>query len=579
MPLIDQPILGQPWQNLCHTAQARSLAASLSYGGRLDQLVEAAGHSTATAEAYSAAAGSRRTAQNHAIRSEQPQSLSGYDGVTWAIDPALLANVKALASCGSSQSRTAHGWLAELRQVTSAQPVFVTPYADPDVAALVSSNDLGGDLRTSIVFGQAISQQIMHRNLGSAPATPRSGALSQAAAIAWPADGITGYTTLETLAPDGIRTLLVSSSTLPGEQSTVLQTPASTGGYMTVLLADQSLTQLLTAGGSTAGSAFATAQAFLAQTALAAQRNTGAPVIVAPPRRFDPAPGLTADLLAETALAPWLSPVSLTSLTAGRHIPKVLSPAWATSPARFGKHELHRLSNVEYKIGQLLSLQANPDEYLLLAVATAESSAWQGRSRANALNMLDMVQSQIGKQEKDVQIFAEPRVTLGGLKGIVPVSIDNRLGYKVRVRLNLQYSQATGVKITAGAGSLITVQKHTSQTVNLHVQATKVGSTTVTMSLLNSSGEPLPVQPQSMTIQATQVGVLGVIICAAALGVFLIAYAARAVRRGRPAGAADQPADPGPAADQGDDHSTEPAEPDTVMAERTELGTAGAPGP
>ena len=37
-----------------------------------------------------------------------------------------------------------------------------------------------------------------------------------------------------------------------------------------------------------------------------------------------------------------------------------------------------------------------------------------------------------------------------------------------------------------------------------------------------------------MTIQATQVGVLGMIICAAALGVSLIASAARAVRRGRP---------------------------------------------
>ncbi len=74
-------------------------------------------------------------------------------------------------------------------------------------------------------------------------------------------------------------------------------------------------------------------------------------------------------------------------------------------------------------------------------------------------------------------------------------------------------------------------------------------------------------------------GVLGVIIFAAALGIFLIARrpalraaAARhlALTRQRiPASAADQAADrPGP-----------PPEPDTVMAERTELGAAGAPGP
>ena len=62
-------------------------------------------------------------------------------------------------------------------------------------------------------------------------------------------------------------------------------------------------------------------------------------------------------------------------------------------------------------------------------------------------------------------------------------------------------------------------------------------------------------------------------------GVFLIAYTVRAVRRGRPAGGADHPVDHGPAADQGLDRSAELAEPDTVMAERTEQGTAGAPGP
>jgi hypothetical protein len=81
-----------------------------------------------------------------------------------------------------------------------------------------------------------------------------------------------------------------------------------------------------------------------------------------------------------------------------------------------------------------------------------------------------------------------------------------------------------------------------------------------------------------MTIQATQVGVLGMIICAAALGVFLIASAARAVRRGQPVTGADEPH----AGDGGGDHAAgtgmDAAEPDTVVAERTELG-AGKPGP
>jgi hypothetical protein len=126
----------------------------------------------------------------------------------------------------------------------------------------------------------------------------------------------------------------------------------------------------------------------------------------------------------------------------------------------------------------------------------------------------------------------------------------------------------------------MTIPAHGALTVKLRVQATQVGSTIITMSLENTNSLPLlPGElPQSMTVEATQAGVLGVIICAAGLGVFLIVYTARAVRRGRPSGGADHPVDHGLAADHGGDQSAEPVEPDTVMAERTEHGTAGAAG-
>ena len=456
--------------------------------------------------------------------------------------------------------------------------MFATPYGDPDVAALV--NSLAGDVQQSFQLGQDISQPILHRNLGSVASVPAYGAQSQAAGIAWPADGIFGYPTVETLwAKENIRTLLLSSSALPDQQSTVLQVANGGGGFVKLLLADQSLTQLLDDDGSTPGSAFAVEQDFLAQTALAAQLDPGAPIIVAPPRRFDPGPGLTRELLAETASTPWLSPASLASLVTAKNIQKVPSTALPVSPPRIGQKELRRLAGVDGKISQLQSIAAYPNESLSLAVATVESSAWQGKSRSTARSMLATVRADIAGQELGVQIFAEPRVTLGGLKGNVPVSIDNKLGYEVRVKLRLNYSNATGIKITVDQGGRILIAAHTAQPVKLHVQATEVGSTTVTLSLTNSQGVPLPAKPASMTVEATQVGVLGVIIFAAALGVFLIAYAARAVRRSHPGEASSQPVDHSPAADQDDDQSAEPVEPDTVMAERTELGTAGAPGP
>src|SRR5215469_10549072 len=42
-PLIDQPLLDEPWQDACKGQQAAALAQSLSSGGRLGQLVDAAG--------------------------------------------------------------------------------------------------------------------------------------------------------------------------------------------------------------------------------------------------------------------------------------------------------------------------------------------------------------------------------------------------------------------------------------------------------------------------------------------------------------------------------------------------------
>jgi hypothetical protein len=583
MPLIDKPLLGQPWQSSCQGPQARALAASLRGGGRLGQLLGAGRDSTGTADAYSAAASSGRSARNGAVRSEQAQSLSAYDGVTWAVDPALLANVKALADCGSSQPRwasAARSWLTELRQVTAAEPMFLTPYADPDVAALVSKGFVG-DVQASFALGRKIGQQILRRTPGSLTATARSsGAQNQDAGIAWPADGISGYPTAEFLAAqEGTQTLLLSSGALRREPATVVRVTNGGGGYTNVLLANASLTGLLSAGRSSTGGAFATAQDFLAQTALAAQQDHGAPLVVAPPQRFDPANGLTADLLAETALAPWVTPVSLTSLTAGNHIPAVPWSAFTGSPARISKHELRKLHRVDRGIAQLTAMAAAPNQKLPLAVATIESSAWQGKSKKAPQAMLATVLSKIDEQERGVQIIAEPRVTLGGLKGSVPVSIDNRLGYAVKVALHL-HSQSPSVKVNPFPSGPVTVPAHNALTVKLRVQATQVGSTTITMSLLNQDNQPLPhAQAQSMSVHATQVGVLFVIICAAVLGLLLIAYAARAARRGHSAGGADLPADPSPAADQGRDHSTELAEPDTVMAERTELGTAGAPGP
>lgn len=250
------------------------------------------------------------------------------------------------------------------------------------------------------------------------------------------------------------------------------------------------------------------------------------------------------------------------------------------------RREIRVLRRVDAKIAQLQFLKATPGSAVFLSLAAAESSAWQGKSKAHALAALNALGQRIAQQlRQGVQIEAEPRITLGGLKGSVPVSIDNTLSYTVAVRLDVDYDQSTGIKIAVSPGGvvsrsgLVTIPARNVVTVRLRVQATEVGATAVTLSLLDRKWQPLPGSPsQRMTIQATQVGVLGVIIFAVALGIFLIATAARAARRGRPAPAADEGTGPGLAASQADDRPAAPPEPDTVVPERTELGAASTPG-
>ncbi len=125
------PLIGKPQQTPCPGVLTNNLAASLGAGGRLAGLL-------AAGRAYAASA-----------------------HLTWAIDPALLSSAQIMSSpyrygasadCTGARkspaSRAAQGWLASLRAATAGQPVFVTPYADVDVAAL-SRHGMDDDLASA----------------------------------------------------------------------------------------------------------------------------------------------------------------------------------------------------------------------------------------------------------------------------------------------------------------------------------------------------------------------------------------------------------------------------------------------
>ena len=272
--------------------------------------------------------------------------------LTWAIDPALLSDVSAMSrpyrvtgtrSCSGGRqeaaSSAAKTWLASVQAAAAQQDFFTTPYADVDMAALANGG-LDSELEAAFQDGRLAAAQT------KVPGTPTK-VLGQpqrvtpptVGPIAWPAGGIADYGLLERLAGDQIQTVIMSSS-LIHTPATVTTVPAGVASALTVLRADSTLTQILagrrdqipglvpdsyaTPSGARRqvrqAAAFAKEQWFLAETAMIAATApaAGRSIVVAPPRRWNPAQGMAAALLDDTVQTPWLQPATLASLASAR---------------------------------------------------------------------------------------------------------------------------------------------------------------------------------------------------------------------------------------------------------------------
>jgi Family of unknown function (DUF6049) len=514
------PLIDQPRQGACSGLLNNGLAASLANGGRLRELLQA---------------GSEYSSRAH---------------LTWAIDPALLANANTMTKpyavgdggCGSATkpaSQAAASWLAQLKSATAGQPVFVTPYADADVAALTRSG-MTADLTQAFAEGRSVGGSLLSRNFAGS-GTTNSASMT---GLAWPADGIANRAVLENLAANGINTVVLDSSTMPPspqrDYTPSAQTTAAdgTGTPMTVLLSDDTITQIIgtaNAPSDSKATAFAVEQRYLAETAMIAaeQPSIGRSVVVAPPRRWDPPAGLASDLLAETVSAPWLHPVSLSELAAVKDPSGQVTrqPPRAHSKAQLSRALLGQARQVDQQANLLMSVEQSPSPALKNAAAAIESSAWRGGSAGlQGAALATHISAYLTGQEHKLAVIVDPRVTLGGLKGTVPVSISNGLNYAVNVRLQADPS-SSGIKVV-GPSHVLTVPPLQQEIVKISVATTTVGSTTLRFRLLTPQGVPFSAQT-SMTVQATHYGTLALVIMAAALGVFVLTAAARGFRRAR----------------------------------------------
>lgn len=359
---------------------------------------------------------------------------------------------------------------------------------------------------------------------------------------------------------------------------------------MRVLLADATLTRVLSSASATSprGAGSAAAQRVLAETAMIAAEDpqVARAIVVTPPRHWNPPPGLARALLAETNSAPWLAPASAGSLLASRKAPGQVT---RHAPGSAGRHQLSRVLLRQVKAAErgvrlIESVRVTSDPRLRRAIAGIESSAWRGAhgTRRPAWALLHRVQAYVSRQESGISIIGPGRDTLGGQKGAIPVSVDNRLSYPVRVKVVLSVSQAPGGGFSVlNQPGVITVPANSIYTKKVRVRAAGIGSTTISLRLFSPDGTALPSRGVTVTVQATHFGTFALIILVAALGVFMITSATRAARRGRAAADAAGPTpdpaphpaphpgpegDPEAGASPAGEHETSSGEPDTPTA-------------
>jgi hypothetical protein len=539
------PLIDAPQQTVCQTLTSNELAGNVAASGRLGSLL-AAGRTPAASRAL----------------------------LTWAIDPALLSDLSVMSSpyrvtgtgsCYAGKQRpdsaAARKWLTGLQAVAAHQDFFTTPYADVDVAALAHAGLESPELAAAFADGSSTAAGI------DVPGT-NTKILGQAqrltqptvGPIAWPAGGIADYGLLEALAHNKIQTVILNSG-LIHTPATVIRVPDGQGGELTVLRASNTLTQILStrrdripglvppAHSMTSSArpqarlaaAFAKEQWFLAETAMTAAQGpaAGRSIVVAPPRDWNPLPGMASALLDDTVTAPWLQPVTLADLaSAGSQTGQVSSSLLAlhrVNKAELSGSLLKQVGHLDQQIQLLDSVLTTPGHgYLSTAVDTVESSAWRGR-KANerpAKHLLHSDLAYVNGRLRQIRIVGSGRVTLGGQNGVVPVSISNGLDQPVTVKLLASAPPADHVTIGKFT-NVVTVQGHTQHTIKIPVTEAQAGSTTLTLRLANKKGQLLPTR-SSLNVVATHFGALAIVIISIALVVFVLTAAARAIRRDRP---------------------------------------------
>jgi Family of unknown function (DUF6049) len=489
------PVVDQPHRASDTTFVDDRLERQLGSGGRLNTLVSAAAHTTAP--------------------------------VNWLIDPSLVDDATHMGDTDGytmrkgvrrSQSVAANDWLTALHSAVAGDRLIATPYADPDVMALVQRR-MSGDVKEA-------TQQGTH--------TLADASLSGAtASVAVPPDGLADQATLSALVASGSRTVVLSSAIMPDSRlETFTPDPVvnrKVAGQSVKLVAyDDTLRKILGSPTQEPGGTILAEQRFLAETAMITgeRPQQSRTIVITPPRRWNPSPAFAKAVLTYTAKAPWLQAVPFSAAETVRPAGRVFQPQKG-SPG-LSKNYLRQSQALNDKIRQFTSIFVPPASDFTLGIPRIESSAWNGQSRRGS-DLRRTLEGELKDASGKIKVLNDD-ITMAGKTGRIPITISNGLDRgTVLIKLHAYSQNDTRLRVNAVDRTLKLEPGHKDQ-VTLNMKASANGIANVYLELLAPNGDALG-GAHVLHVHASGYGRTALLITGISLAVLFVGVGIRVVRR------------------------------------------------
>ncbi|MGH8907827.1 MAG: DUF6049 family protein [Egibacteraceae bacterium] len=428
----------------------------------------------------------------------------------------------------ASPARDAAAFLGRIQQVTGRAGVeeIAPAYGPADLVALVRSG-LGVQARRELSEGvSAVERVTGHQALRG---------------VLMPAGGL-DRATLAVAREESVDTVVLDEASVRLRGRADLTSPPPVrrlDSGETALVTDPFLDDVLASATSAPDAdRVLTAQRVVAETAVvyferpfaAAARG----LLVSTPRRWEPAPGLLAELLARTRSAPWLRPVDLTGLRRGVEASQRVGLAYPSALQRreLSPRYLAGLTEARAALGSLVAV-LSPDDPMasrLDRMLLAAAAVWyrDGEFPSDGAARIAEVHRTQLRVYASVHVVEDYPVTLTSIEDQqVPVTLVSEADVRLRIRVRLE---AMPIAFEQGNPRIVDLEPGLPTTLVFPVRVLTPGGTFAANVYVEDPSGTRRLAHGSIQVRSAVYSIVALVLTAGA-GLFLVAWWAREVVR------------------------------------------------